>query len=125
MADPGVLELCVSPDSESDLDELADAVGRLRTELLELDVLGVDTKAAMPTPEHAKGLGAVAGALVVRLGSLSGLRAVLEVIRSWAGRTNRTVEVSLDGDTLKVVGATSAQQEKIIDAWIARHGTSA
>jgi hypothetical protein len=31
------------------------------------------------------------------------------------------VEVSIDGDVLKLTGATSQQQEKIVDAWLARH----
>jgi hypothetical protein len=35
------------------------------------------------------------------------------------------VEVSIGGDTLKVTGATSQQQETIIDAWLARHVPSA
>jgi hypothetical protein len=33
------------------------------------------------------------------------------------------VEVSIGGDSLKVIGATSQEQEKIIDAWLARHGS--
>jgi hypothetical protein len=39
----------------------------------------------------------------------------------WTSRTRRTVEVSIDGDPLKVTGVTSQQQEKIIDARLARH----
>jgi hypothetical protein len=35
------------------------------------------------------------------------------------------VEVSIDGDALKVTGATSRQQEMIIDAWLARHAPGA
>jgi hypothetical protein len=31
------------------------------------------------------------------------------------------VELSIGGDVLKVTGATSQQQEKIIDGWLARH----
>jgi hypothetical protein len=43
-------------------------------------------------------------------------------VRGFALRTGRTVEVSIGGDSLKVTGATSQQQEKIIDDWLARHG---
>jgi hypothetical protein len=31
------------------------------------------------------------------------------------------VEIAYAGDVLKVTGVTAAQQEKIIDAWLARH----
>jgi hypothetical protein len=58
---------------------------------------------------------------VTQFGSLDGLRAVVAAVRGWVGRTGRTVEVSIDGDVLKLTGATSQQQEKIVDAWLARH----
>jgi hypothetical protein len=35
------------------------------------------------------------------------------------------VEVSIDGDAITVTGATSQQQEKLIDAWLARHAPGA
>lgn len=75
--------------------------------------------------EHAKGLGILAGWLVVQFGSISGLRAVVDVVRGWAARTHRVVEVSYGGDVLKVTGVTSEQQERIIDAWLARHAAGA
>jgi hypothetical protein len=61
----------------------------------------------------------------VQFGTLDGLRAVLAAVRGWASRTGRTVEVSIGGDALKVTGATSKQQEMIIDAWLARHAPGA
>ena len=63
----------------------------------------------------------LAGGLLAQFGTLDGLRAVVAAVRGWASRTGRTVEVSIDGDVLKVTGVTSQQQEKIIDAWLARH----
>jgi hypothetical protein len=35
------------------------------------------------------------------------------------------VEITMDGDTLKLDAATVQQQQEIIDAWLARHGTRA
>jgi hypothetical protein len=52
---------------------------------------------------------------------VDGLRALVTTVRAWASRTGRTVEVSIDGDALKVTGVTSQQQGEIIDAWLARH----
>ena len=46
---------------------------------------------------------------------------MVAAVRGWTSRTGRTVEVSVGGDALKVTGVTSQQQEKIIDAWLARH----
>src|SRR5262249_15977167 len=61
----------------------------------------------------AKGLGTLAGWLVVQFGTLDGLRAALAAVRGWSARTGRTVEVSIGGDVLKVTGVTSGQQEQI------------
>lgn len=114
----------VQAGSDEDVEELMEVTARLRTELLELDVDAVEPVNEANAPEHAKGLAAIAGWLVVQFGSLEGLRAVVDVVRGWATRTNRQVEISFGDDVLKLTGATSAQQDKIIDAWISRHAPS-
>ena len=76
---------------------------------------------AEAAPEGAKGVGDVAGWLVAQFGTLDGLRAVVTTVHGWVSRTGRSVEVSIDGDVLKVTGVTSQQQGEIIDAWLARH----
>ena len=63
----------------------------------------------------------MAGWLVAQFGTLDGLRAVVTTVHGWVSRTGRSVEVSIDGDVLKVTGVTSHQQGEIIDAWLARH----
>jgi hypothetical protein len=115
------LILQVLPVADSDAEELADLAGRLRAEVLGVDAVSVVPLTAEVTPEGAKGLGTPAGWLAVQFGSLDGLRAVVAAVRGWTSRTGRTVEVSIDGDALKLTGATSRQQEQIIDAWLARH----
>ena len=109
---------------DGDARELAELTGALRGDLLALDVAAVDPVEERDLPERAKGLGSVAGWLAVRLGSEK-LRGVVTAVSDWATRSNRTVEVSFGSDVLKVTGVTSAQQEKIIEAWLARHGTGA
>ena len=121
MTDADRLIVQVLPAADSDAEELADLAGGLRAELLDLDEVLVTPYAAEAAPAGAKGLGTLAGWLVTQLGSLDGLRAAVAVVRGWVGRTGRTVEVSIDGDVLKLTGATSQQQEKIVDAWLARH----
>jgi hypothetical protein len=121
MTDADRLIVRVLPAADSDAEELADLAGGLRAELLDLDEVLVTPYAAEAAPAGAKGLGTLAGWLVTQFGSLDGLRAAVAVVRGWVGRTGRTVEVSIDGDVLKLTGATSQQQEKIVDAWLARH----
>ena len=122
MADADRLVMQVVPGADSDAEELADLAGQLHAELLGVDDALVGRLPAGPVPEGAKGPGDVAGWLVAQFGTLDGLRALVAAVRGFASRTGRTVEVSIGGDSLKVTGATSQQQEKIIDAWLGRHG---
>ena len=122
MVDADGLTLQVLPVADSDAEELADLAAELHAELLSVD--GTSCLAPLPagaSPGGAKGLGDMAGWLVAQFGTLDGLRALVAAVRGFAARTGRTVEVSIDGDVLKLTGATSQQQEKIVDAWLARH----
>jgi hypothetical protein len=121
MADVDGLIVQVLPVADSDAEDLADLAGGLRTDLLGVDAASVAPLTAEAAPEGAKGLGTAAGWLLVQFGTLDGLRAVLAAVHGWTARTGRTVEVSIDGDTLKVTAVTSQQQREIIDAWLARH----
>jgi len=125
MEETNRLILQVLPGRDSDAEELADLGDRLREELLEYDVSSVERLPAEEAPPGAKGIGEVAGWLVAQLGTLDGLRAVISGVRAWTARTHRTVEITMDGDTLKIGAATAQQQQDIVDAWLARHGTGA
>ena len=121
MVDVDGLIVQVLPAADSDAEELADLTGGLRAELLDVDATSVAPLTAGAAPEGAKGLGDLAGWLLVQFGTLDGLRAVVTAVHGWASRTGRTVEVSIGGDVLKVTAVTSQQQREIIDAWLARH----
>jgi hypothetical protein len=123
VADADRLVMQLVPMADSDAEELADLAGQLHAELLDVDDALVGPLPAGAVPEGAKGLGDVAGWLVAQFGTPDGLRALVAAVRGFASRTGRTVEVSIGGDSLKVMGATSQEQEKIIDAWLARHGS--
>jgi hypothetical protein len=120
MGDSGGLVLQVCTAAEDDAGDLADLAGLLRGELLDLDVSAVDRLPDEAVPPGAKGVAALAGWLAVQLGP-EALRAVLAKVADWVTRNDRVVEVSLDGDTLRLGRATREQQEKIIDGWLARH----
>lgn len=125
MSDLPGLTLQIQPGPDEDQEELLQLTARLRSELLDLDVDDVAPVTQETAPEQAKGLATLAGWLVVQFGSVTGLRTVLGVLRDWAGRTNRQVEIAVDGELFKVSGLSAAQQEKIIDVWLTRHGPGA
>lgn len=80
----------------------------------------VDPVADTSEPEGAKGLETLIGWLAVRLGK-EGLRAVIAAVVNWATRSGHSIVVTIDGDVLKVSGVTSAQQERVINDFLARH----
>jgi hypothetical protein len=112
--------LQVQPAPGDDDEDLADLTQRLRAQLLDLDVDSVDHVADTSAPEGAKGLETIVGWLAVKLGK-EGLRTVLGAVVDWATRTGHSIEVTCDGETLKVTGVSSAQQERIINDYLARH----
>jgi hypothetical protein len=115
------LLLRVLPEADSDPEELAEWADQLRDEMLEADATSVALLAAQEAPGGAKGLGALVGQLAAQVATLDGLRSVVGAVRAWASRSGRTVEVSIDGDVLKIGRASEGQQEQIINAWLARH----
>jgi hypothetical protein len=125
MGDKDRLLLRVMAVPDSDVEELADLCGRLRVELLELDLHSVAQLTEEEEPEWAKGFGQLTNWLTVQFGTLESLRSVLAAVRRFAARSGRTVEVSIGGDSLRLTAATAQQQEQIIDAWLARHSPRA
>jgi len=120
MAGDDRLTVAVRPAGD-DAGELSDLTSMLRQELLALDVVDVRPVEAESAPPGAKGIGEVVGMLAIQLGTVEGLRAVVDLVRGWVGRSRRDVEVSIGGDTLKLSGVSSEDQERIVDAWLARH----
>ena len=115
------LSVEVQAADDDDVGDLLALTSVLRDELLILDVTDVRPVEPGATPAGSKGIGTIAGWLVVQLGSGEALSAVVAVVRGWVDRSHREVEVSIGGDTLKITGASSEEQEKIIDAWLTRH----
>ena len=116
------VELQAGPDAGAE--ELAQLVGRLRAELLDLDVDDVQQAARAEAPEESKGAGwLAAGELVVQLAaSAQALMSIIAGVRSWLGRNSvRSVKLTMGGDALEVSGASSAEQDRLIDLWVARH----
>jgi hypothetical protein len=118
------LELETLPDTDSE--ELAALVQRLRAELLDLDVDRVEPLTAGEAPEGAKGVELLAlGVLVVQFVLQPGvLTSIVDGVRSWLQRQSvRSVKLTLDGDSLEVTGVSSEEQDRLVELWIARNAT--
>lgn len=114
----------VTADADADEQELAELTGRLREELLELDVDDVELVRSGEPPPGAKGLDVVqVGELLVSTVTSSHvLSAIVGVVRSWLSRARqRSVKIEIDGDVLEVSGLSSTDQQRLIDQWIAKH----
>jgi hypothetical protein len=112
----------------ADAERLAELTGFLRQELLALDVEDVIAPRVGEAPPGARAFDAVAvGGLLVTLGrSLGAVRAVVSVVRKWLARgagAPRTVRLEIAGDVLELSGATAADQQRLIDLFVARHAT--
>lgn len=122
--DRSELEINLAVDEEVSPREMEELTAAMRRELLLLDVQSVDRVSGGPAPEGAKGIELAAiGALIVNLGQATPvLGQVVEAIRAWTARSpNRTVKLTLDGDTLEVGGISESQQHDVIRDWMARH----
>ena len=112
------LRLTVMPGTDEDIGDAAPWQASLWEELSELDEVSVE-QVPEAGPESAKGVGALAGLLASV--PVTGIVAFAQFVRAWVVRTGRTVEVSIDGDTIKITGASREQQDRVIEAWLVRH----
>jgi hypothetical protein len=108
--------------------ELEELTAAVRRELLQLDVESVDRVTAGPAPDGTRGIDVAAiGALLVSLSKATPvLGQVVDVIQAWAARSpNRTVKLTLDGDTLELNGMSEDEQRRVVKDWMARHAKPA
>ena len=118
-----MLDIDAGPDVDEE--ELAELTHQLRGELLELDVEAVDLVRAGEAPERAKvGDPITWGALLVALAASGGvLTTLINTLQSWLTRhERRSVTLEIDGDKLEVSGISSEEQQRLINAWLSRHG---
>jgi len=113
------LQISVTPGTlgEDGANDTLRQLGDLTDELTELDIdVG---QACAPAPYGAKGLAEVTAVLTSV--PASGIAPFIRFLRGWAGRTGRTVEVSFQGDAIKITGASKEQQDRLVEAWLDRH----
>jgi hypothetical protein len=114
------VQLVVLPEADGEPGDLVLDTMDLSEELTELDGLDVHN---MPVGEvrGGKGTGEIAGLLAHV--PVTGLAALVQYLQAWAARTRRTVEVSIGGDAIKIIGASREQQDRLIEVWLAHHSS--
>jgi hypothetical protein len=110
----------------ADAERLDALTGRLRQELLQLDVDDVQRTTAGPAPDGARAVDVAAiGALVVSIGSTAvGLKDVVSVVRGWLSRgdgVRRTVKIQIDGDALELSEVSISEQDRLVNLFVDRH----
>lgn len=120
-----LLSLSAEDSADSDAEELDLLSRRLRAELGELDV---DVRAAVPAgelPEGAKGADPVTiGSLMVAFSAAGGVfPGLVETLKDWLGRQSgkHKIKLTIDGDTVELERASSAERQQLIDAFVRRH----
>jgi hypothetical protein len=115
----------VEAPGDADAEELAQLTNRLRGELLDLDVDAVYSVGGEEAPDSSKGIDMLAaGALVVQFVLRQDvLQSIIDGVRSWLGRQHaRSIKLTLDGDSLELTRVSTAEQDRLVELWLKRHG---
>ena len=114
----------VGPDADrQDLDRLT----RLLKKEIEDGVIGVQRVEFKKEDDVARG---AKPAMAVVLGSLvadvlpAALEKMVDLLKWWSGRNGGcTVVLKYGKDELRLTGVTKDQEDRLIQEWVARHGT--
>jgi hypothetical protein len=104
-------------------EELVDLSLRLRNELDEIDgaVVAVAPGSTAPPPGAKSGDPAEWGTLLVSAVTSGALTAVLRTAHAWIARQRGgTVHVRIGDDELVLSGASTADQQRVVEDWLAR-----
>ena len=109
-------------DDEVDREQLEALSLALRRELLELDIDDVEqlTVGEAPPGTRAVDVAAVGALLVTLSSSVGAVKTIVDTVRGWLGRGSsaRTVELSIGDKTLKLSGASTDQQDRLIEQFL-------
>ncbi|MEU9408079.1 hypothetical protein AB0E08_20665 [Streptomyces sp. NPDC048281] len=119
------VKIFIEPQPGEGSDDLAEFADDLKSELAyagkgDVDLLFEEAKRGTPV---TKGPLAVVGALFVRLEETGWLRDLLGSLFGWVMRTDRAVEISVDGVEMKLARATPEEQQRIVQAVLERIAT--
>ena len=115
------LSLRINPISEVEDKEFEDVAQRLRKDILEVDVEGVDLIRTQESPAGARSGDVLSlGSLLITLVSSSGvLPSLINTVQSWLKRNEgHSITLEVNGDKLEVTGISSLRQQQLIDRWL-------
>lgn len=122
MSEP-MLELRVEVGLAADADttELDEAARGLRSELLELDVQGVERMTDGTPPDGARGLDIAIGGLILTAAKEM-ITAVVRTAEHWASRgSNRSVKLTIGEDSLELSDVSDEDQRRLVEMFLSRH----
>jgi len=106
---------------DSDDEERAELASRLRDEMLDQGVEEV-AHPELRAPDGAKGAAFEWAQLVV--GVAGSLGPLLAALRGWIGRhPDAGITLEIDGDKITLDKASPADRQRLVEAFLARHGT--
>ena len=106
---------------DSDDEERAELTSRLREEMIDQGVEEVAHPDAR-APDGAKGAALEWAQLVVGFGGTVG--PLLSALRGWIGRhPDAGITLEIGGDKLTLDKASPADRERLVEAFLARHGS--
>jgi hypothetical protein len=104
---------------DSDEQERADLTTRLRDELLAHDLDA--SHPSTPAPPGSKGAALDWATLAVNMAGV--VPAMIAALQGWLGRhRGASVSLEIDGDTLTLEHASEADQRRLVETFLARHG---
>jgi hypothetical protein len=118
------LGLTISGDQTEDVDD--GVVASLRDDLQELIPNADVSRKHAAMPKSAKsGIAFSIGELIISLTASGGVLVTLvSALQAWALRQHKhSISIELDGDKLEIRGPSSAEQTRLIGAWIHRHAS--
>jgi hypothetical protein len=123
-AAPTQVVLRVDAGPDADEEEVAELALRLRDDLEALDVGSVELSRSGTAPAGAKSVDPIEwGTLLVAIGSSPALMTLIRTANAWIARQRQgRVRVKIGEDELELTGASTDDQRRLIDDWLARRG---
>jgi hypothetical protein len=118
-------EMFVSITADGSNDELDSLRIELSEELAELPISAVGPATTGDVPDNARALEAIAiGKLIVEFAP-EAAKAVARTIHSWFQRSvARSVTLTIEGDSITLSRASTSEQERLLEVFIAKHQTN-
>ena len=126
MSDVLQMQVDIGIESDADAAELDEATVQLRQNLLQLEVEDVERPPGEPPPPGARAVdAAVLGTLIVSAGPAV-IGTVVQTLAGWLSRRpSRSLKLEIGGDSIELTDVSADDQQRLIEAFVARHATQA